>query len=48
MVDEQCEVMEVRRVSDRVMAVVLVFEEGVLRLIYEYIPQIGRKAFVLS
>ena len=28
------EVVEVRRVSDKVMAVVLVFEEGMLRLIF--------------
>ena len=33
--------VEVRRVSDRVMTVV-VFEEDVLRLIYGYAPQSGR------
>ena len=35
-------VVEVRRVSDRVMAVVLVFEEDMLRLILGYAPQCGR------
>ena len=40
---ELCEeVVEVRRVSDRVMIVVLVFEEDVLRLIYGYAAQSGR------
>ena len=40
--EELCEkVVEVRRVSDRVMTVV-VFEEDVLRLICGYSPQIGR------
>ena len=39
--EELCgRVVEVRRVSDRVMAVV--FEEDVLRLIYGYAPQSGR------
>ena len=41
--EELCEkVVEVRRVSDRVMAVVLVFEEYVLRLISRYALQSGR------
>ena len=31
-----------RRVSDRVVTVVVVFEEDVLRLIYGYAPQCGR------
>ena len=40
--EEMCEeVVEVRRVSDRVMTVV-VFEEDVLRLICWYAPQSGR------
>ena len=40
--EELCEmVVEVRRVSDRVMSVV-VFEEDVLRLICGYAPQSGR------
>lgn len=40
--DESCEeVTEVRR-CDRVMAVVLVFEEKVVRMIFEYGPQSGR------
>ena len=34
--------LDVRRVSDTVMAIVLVFEEDVLRLICEYAPQSGR------
>ena len=37
---------EVRRVSDRVMTVV-VFEEDVLRLICGHAPQIGRKTFFM-
>ena len=42
MVNEMCEeVVEVRRVSVRVMTVV-VFEGDLLRLIYGYTPQIGR------
>ena len=36
------EVVEVRRVCDRVMALVLVFEEDVLRLTCGYALQIGR------
>ena len=39
--EELCEkVVEVRRVCDRVMAVVLVFEEDVLKFNYGYAPQI--------
>ena len=34
--------VEVRRVSDRMMTVVVVFEEDVLRLICGYAPQSGR------
>ena len=38
--EELCEkVVEVRRVSDRVMTLVVVFEEDVLRLICGYAPQ---------
>ena len=40
-------VVEIRRVSDRVMAVVSDFEEDVLKLICEYAPQSGRKAISL-
>ena len=41
--EELCEeVVEVGRVSDRVMAVVVVFLGDVLRLIYGYDPQSGR------
>ena len=41
MKEELCEeVVEVRRVSDRVMTVV-VFEDVVLKLIYGYAPQFG-------
>ena len=41
--EELCEkVVEVRRISDRVMTIVVVFEEGVLRLICGYTPQSGR------
>ena len=41
--EELCEtVVEVRIVSDRVMTVVDVFEEDVLRLICWYVPQNGR------
>ena len=40
---ELCEqVVEVRRVSDRVMTLVIAFEEDVLRLICGYAPQSGR------
>ena len=35
-------VVEVRRVSDRVMSVVVVFEEDGLRLICGHAPQSGR------
>ena len=39
MTEELCEkVVEVRRVSDRVMTVVVVFEEDVLRFICWYAP----------
>ena len=41
--EELCEkVIEVRRVIDRVMTVVIVFEEDVLRLICGYAPQSGK------
>ena len=41
--EELCEkVVEVRRKSDRVMAIVLVFEEEVVRVICGYGPQSGR------
>ena len=40
--EELCvRVVEVRRVSDRVMTVVVVFEEDVLRLICGYASQCG-------
>ena len=40
---ELCEkVVEDRRKSDRVMATVLVFEEGVIRVICAYATQVGR------
>ena len=40
--EELCEkVLEVRRVSDRVMTLVVVFEEDVRRLICGYAPQSG-------
>ena len=43
MKEELCEKMvEVRRLSDRVMTVSVVFEEDVLRLICGYVPQCGR------
>ena len=43
--EELCEkVVEPRRVSDRVMTVVVVFEEDVMRLIGEYAPQ-SRRGF---
>ena len=43
MKDERCEkVLEVRRVSERVMTVVVGFEEDVLWLICGYVPQSGR------
>ena len=35
-------VIEVRRKSDRVMAMVLVFEEEAIRVICAYAPQVGR------
>ena len=34
-------VVEVRRKSDRVMTIVLVFEKEVIRVIYAYAPQMG-------
>ena len=41
--EELCEkVLKVRRVSDRVMAVVLVFKEDVLRIICGYALQSGK------
>ena len=41
--EELCEeVVEVRRVSNRVMAVLLAFDEDVLMLISEYAPQFER------
>ena len=43
MKEELCErVVEVKRVSDRMIAVVLVFEKDVLRLIYMYAQHSGR------
>ena len=36
-------VVEVRTVSDRLIAVVLVFEKDVLRMTCGYAPQIGRR-----
>ena len=42
--EEQFEMVEVRRVSDIVMAVVFIFEEDVMRLIGVYAPQ-RRKSF---
>ena len=43
MMKELCDkVIEVRRVSDRVMSFVVVFEENILRLIYRHPPQNGR------
>ena len=47
--EELCEkVVEVNRVSGRVMSVVVVFEEDVLRLICGYAPQCGRSFDKLS
>ena len=41
--EELCEkVVEVSGKSDRMMAMVLAFEEGVIRVIYAYAPQVGR------
>ena len=41
--EELCEkVVEVRRLRDRVMTLLVVFEEDVLRLICGYAPQSGR------
>ena len=43
MKEELCKkVVEVRRKSDRVMEMVLVFEEEVIRVICAYAPQVGR------
>ena len=39
---ELCEKNEVRRKSDRVIAMVLVFEEEVIKVICAYAPQVGR------
>ena len=42
--EELCgKVVEVRRVSDRVMTVVVSFDYDLLRLICEYAPQSGRR-----
>ena len=44
--EEQCEkVMEVRRISDRMMTIAVVFEEDVLRLICGLAPQSGRSLY---
>ena len=44
MKEELCEkVLEVRRMSDRIMAVVFVFEEDVLRLTCVYVLKNGRR-----
>ena len=44
--EELCQkVVEVRIVKDRVMEVVVVFEEHALRLICRYYAQSGRKVF---
>ena len=41
--EELCKkVVEVRRKSDRVMAMVLAFEEKVIRVICAFVPQVGR------
>ena len=43
MLEELCEkLVKVRGLSDRVMTVLIVFEEDVLRLIHGYAPQSGR------
>ena len=43
MKEELCEkVVEVQRKSDRVMAIMLIFEEEVVRVVYAYAPQVGR------
>ena len=43
MKEELCvKVVEVRRKSDRVIAIVLVFEKEVLRVIYAYALKVGR------
>ena len=43
MKEKLCEkVVEVRRVSNRVMSVVFIFEEDVLKFICEYAPQSER------
>ena len=42
MKEELCEVVEVRRKSDRVMKVVMALEEEVVRIICVYGPQSGR------
>ena len=43
MKEELCKkVIEDRRKSDRVMAMVLAFEEEVIRVICAYVPQVGR------
>ena len=49
MLEEQlCEkVIEIKMVSDRAMAVVAIFKDDVLRLIYGYVLQGGRKTVFL-
>ena len=43
MKEELCKkVVDVQRKSDRVLAMVLVFEEEVIRVICAYAPQVGR------
>ena len=43
MKEELCEkIVEVRRKSDRVMAIMLVLEEEVIRVICAYTPQVGK------
>ena len=41
-VKELCDVVEVRMVSGKVIAVMLVHEDDVLRLIYGHAPQNGK------
>ena len=46
MLKELCEVIEARKISDKTMAVVLVFEEDVLWLICGHAPQVWKNLFM--
>ena len=46
MKEKLCKKVEVRKKSDRVMAMMLVFEEEVIRVICAYARQVGRRSIL--